>query len=398
VEMKAAPRVGLVGVGGYGQVHLQHLIDFHARNRLQLVAAVAFPPDLETEAQRQLQDIGAEVFSDLESLLQAKERLALDLAIVPTPIHLHARMTRALLAAGVNVLVEKPLAAVPADAEAIAVAARASGRFVAVGFQYLHAPEVQALKARLLAGAIGSVRRVVVHAAWPRSHAYYSRNNWAGRLRVGEDMVLDSPISNAMAHFLMLMLYLAGREHEAVAHPIRLTGELYRAQQIESFDTAAVRFETADGCRLEFYGTHSSRRIERPSLVIEGSSGTAEWEQDGYARIQTAAGGWEQLAGPESATREAMLQDILARVEGRPAFRCTPEMAAAHVRCVAQLHAHLPIRPVPAAELEHRTSGETVYTSIRGLDEVLAQAARDGSGLAAAGAAWAAAPVSAELA
>lgn len=386
------PRVGLVGLGGYARVHLQHLRDFHARGRLELAAAVAFAPEQEADEAAALCAQGCRVLPGFAELLAALPELRLDLVVVPTPIHLHAPMTLALLRAGVNVLVEKPVTASPADAEEIARTARECGRMVAVGFQYLHAPEILALKTKLLAGAIGPLRRLVVHAAWPRGQNYYARNNWAGRLSAGGQPVLDSPVNNAMSHFLMLMLFLAGRTPADAAPPVRLSAELYRAQPIESFDTAVVRLETAEGCRLDFYGTHSSREIGRPSLRIEGRDGLAEWVQDGYARIETAAGRWQQDADTEATTRERMLLDVLGRLCGGENFICAPELAALHVRCVSLLHAFVPIVSVPAAETARHKIAQEEFIYVRGLDELLAHAARHGTTLAAAGAHWGATP------
>lgn len=385
----SAPRTALVGIGGYGRVHLRHLLDFHRRRELVLTAAVAFPPEPDTAVLAELRAIGCEVLESFEALLAALPRLRVDLAVVPTPIHLHARMTMALVRAGVDVLVEKPLAATMEDATSMVEVARTTGRSVAVGFQYLHAPEVRALKQRLLTGAIGSLRRLVVHAAWPRSHSYYARNAWAGQLKVDGDWVLDSPVSNAMSHFLMVMLYLAGREEASLAQPVRLAAELYRAQAIDSFDTAVLRLETADGLQLDFYGTHSSASVGRPSLRIEGTAGTAEWVQDAHARLNGATGAWEQRAAPESNTRERMLRDVLARRRGDPIMICTPAMAAVHVHCFTELHRLMPVRHMTGDHVVNHSQEGQLFTYIMGLDAILAEAARTGQSLAEAGARWA---------
>lgn len=57
----------------------------------------------------------------------------------------------------------------------------------------------QALKARLLAGEFGRLKQSAMLGSWPRSSAYYGRAEWAGRLMLGGERVLDSPIGNAMA-------------------------------------------------------------------------------------------------------------------------------------------------------------------------------------------------------
>jgi len=387
--MTSAPKVCLIGTGGYGRIHLEHVLNFHRLGEIRFAAAVCLPPDIDEDLSRQLRELGCEIFFDFESLLAALPRLQLSLAIAPTPIHLHARMTTALLAAGVNVLIEKPLCATLSDAEKICALTAATNLTVAVGFQYLHAPEVRALKRRLLAGEIGRVKRIVVHGAWPRSHAYYSRNSWAGRLRVGQESVLDSPVNNAMSHFFMLMLFLAGTEEDTAARPIRMSAELYRAQRIESFDTATVSLETAAGCRLDFYGTHSSREISRPTLLIEGTGGRAEWAQDDHATLQGSESHWHVHSAPESDTRERMFRDVLARVRGEPAFICTPQLAMLHVQCVAALHEHFPIITVPETFLATEQREENVFTFVPQLDGALASAASRASNLFDAGAPWA---------
>lgn len=384
----SAPRTALVGIGGYGRVHLRHLLDFHRRGEIELVAAVVFPPEPDATVLAELRGAGCVILESFDALVAALPRLRIGFAVVPTPIHLHASMTVALLEAGVDVLVEKPLAATDADVAAITAAERASGRRVAVGFQYLHAPEVRALRERLSAGAIGNLRRLVVHAAWPRSHAYYARTAWAGRLRIDGVPVLDSPVSNAMSHFLMVMLHLAGRGTAGLAEPVSLAAELYRAQAIESFDTAVLHLVTAEGVRLDFYGTHSSAAVERPSLRIEGAAGTAEWVQDSHARLTGPAGAWEHAARPEPETREQMLRDVLARLRGEAAETCTAAMAGLHVNLIATLHRTMPITTIPAEHLRRHQMDGQVFTYVPGLDCRLVEAARTGRNLSEMGLPW----------
>jgi predicted dehydrogenase len=392
-----APRVALIGASGYGRVHLEHLIELNARRELALVAAVVIDRHSQTDSCARLTAIGCKIFSSWADLLKALPSLQLDLVVIPTPIHLHADMARELLAAGIHVLIEKPLAATTGEADIVSAAAAQAGRIAAVGFQYLHAPEVQELKRRLVQGDIGRVRRIAVHVAWPRSHAYYSRNNWAGRLRVADRWVLDSPVANAMAHFFVLLFYFAGETIDGLARATRIDAELYRAQAIESFDTAAIAIETSTGTRLEFYGTHSSRSIVRPTLVIEGERGTAEWIQDREARLVSPHGSWHHAAMPEPSTRERMLHDVLARLRGQPRFVCTPELAAEHVRCVNALQEYGRIVDLPRASLaQHREDGAT-FTYVPGLDAVLTRAFHDHSSLHAAGATWSGQPVSIDV-
>ncbi|HEY0944159.1 MAG TPA: Gfo/Idh/MocA family oxidoreductase [Opitutaceae bacterium] len=393
--MKPPPRVGLVGVSGYSRVHLQHLLEFHTRQELRLAAVVAVNRPEEAETCRRLEALGCRVFDRFDELQRVLPAGSLDLCVIPSPIHHHAAMSIAALEAGRHVLVEKPVAATVAEAQAIAAAAARSGRTAAVGFQYLHAPEVQALRRRLVAGRIGELRSLKVHAAWPRGRHYYTRNDWVGRLRTPAGAwVLDSPVNNAMAHFFMLMLFLAAPEGGRVARPAALTAELYRAQPIESFDTAVLHLQTESGCRLSFYGTHSSRELGTPRLELTGTRGRGEWVQDCHAWLDTPEGRWHEDARPEAHTRECMLRDVLARVRGEPeAFVCTPEMALEHTRCVNALHAGGVIVEVPSPARTPELRDGDSFTYVAGLDEALRLAFDRESSLAEAGLPWAVRPM-----
>lgn len=387
-----SPRIALIGVSGYSRVHLEHLWPMHLARSVVIVGAVVINPDAEEETCRSLTAIDCRLFPDVASLVSAQPTLKVDLCIVPSPIHLHPQHAIALLGAGVHVLVEKPLAATVKEVDEIAAAAAVAERSVAVGFQYLHAAEVQALKRRLVDGAIGKVRRIAVHASWPRSRAYYRRSDWAGRVSLKGEWVFDSPIANAMAHFFMLLLHFAGDREESGAEVRRMSAELYRAQDIESFDTAVVAMETTSGCRLEFYGTHSARTSARPKVVLEGDDGRAEWVQDSHATTEGLGGHWKQLAATESSTRERMLRDVLENLCGQHRFVCTPALAREHVRCVNALHTFGRIVPIPATSLAQYGEEPELFTYVEGLDLSLESAARQQCSLRDAGATWAQPP------
>lgn len=384
-------RVGLVGISSYGRVHLQHLRDFERRGLARVTCAVAVNPELERTTIAELKAAGCRVVSDHHTMWAVPSADRPELCIIPTPIHLHGPMTLAALAAGASVLVEKPPAATIGQVDRMSAAAEQARRIVAVGFQYLHAPEIRALKERLLADGLGRVQEISFHGAWPRGRQYYSRNDWAGRVRLGEAWVLDSPVMNAMAHFFILLLYLAGETLGGLAILQHMEAELYRVQPIDSFDTAVLRLKTKSGIRLSFYGTHSSVAVSTPQLTINGTKGKGYWKQDSHAEIRPNYGrAWRMTAGPESVTREIMLSDVMARIRGDTThFVSTPALVREHVRCVNALAEHVPITDIPASNiLIHERDGDRFITA-HGLDMFLKRAYTQRGSLSAAEAPWA---------
>jgi predicted dehydrogenase len=343
------PRAALIGVSGYGKIYLERLLHHEARGELAVGAAVVINPDEEAAACAELRGRGAALYGDYREMLAA-EAGRLDLVLIPTAIHWHARMTLASLGAGANVLVEKPIAATIQDAREIGRAAAAAGRFVAVGFQDLYLEDTMEVKRRLVGGALGRLRRIRGRGLWPRDAAYYARNPWAGRLRVGGEWVLDSPLANALAHFVNLALFLGGPAEGASTRPTQVEAELYRARPIESYDTAAIRVATATGVEVCFYASHSCAAAVDPELWVEGEAGVAVWGTGTGWRLQSARDGDSALpARGETFARREMFARILRRLEDPAAFVCGPEIAAEHTLCVNGAQAATPIRDVPAA-------------------------------------------------
>ena len=161
---------------------------------------------------------------------------------------------------GSHVLCEKPLCVTPDQAREMMRARDAAGRQVSIGYQWSFSPVIQRLKRDILAGVLGEPRRLSTMVLWPRDETYYRRNRWAGRLYTGQGHpVFDSPVNNACAHYLHNMLYVLGDRVDASAAPARVTAELYRANGIETYDTAALRCWTSGGVEIVFVVSHATR-------------------------------------------------------------------------------------------------------------------------------------------
>jgi predicted dehydrogenase len=115
-------RVGVIGCGHLGKIHARLLA---GREDCRLVGVV----DPVAEAAGSVAEThGCEAFTEPGALVGR-----VDAAVVAAPTGLHAEVAVPLLEQGLDLLVEKPLAASVEDARAIVVTARRYGRTVAVG-------------------------------------------------------------------------------------------------------------------------------------------------------------------------------------------------------------------------------------------------------------------------
>lgn len=337
-------RIAIIGVSGYGRIHLQLARESRDRGEIRITAATIINPQEEAATIAELQAQGTEIFTDYSEMCH-QHAGRIDLCLIPTGIHWHARMTIAALESGANVLVEKPLAASLAEVEEIRRTEKRTGRFVAVGFQDFYEPGTTWLKDELDRKVIGDIASVRFLGLWPRPRGYFTRNNWAGRLQVDGVAVMDSPLNNAFAHFVMLSLFFIGDDTLTLEE-----AELLRAHSIESFDTAVVRSRTAHGVKLWFGASHACHETVEPEIVITGSRGQACWRYESEAWWRTADGATHRRPLLDiTGARRAMFSAALQRLRDPAARICTSELAGRHTALIESIHRQGRIGTVPPA-------------------------------------------------
>lgn len=364
--------IALIGVSSYARMILRCLRRAMKSGDFKLVAVVVINPEEEAETCRELEASGCQIYGDYRTMLREWSG-RLDLCIIPTSIHWHKPMTLDALAAGANVLVEKPLAGSVAEGRAILEAAHAAGKFVAVGFQDMYGPTIWDLKDWLLSGQAGPIESVQVTGSWPRHHDYYTRNDWAGRLHCGDRPVFDSPLNNAFAHFVNVGLFLAGSERHEAAEIRDVSGNLWRFYPIETFDTARVCCRSREGIPIQIAMTHAETELVTPRVVVRLRDGEVVWTHDQDAVFCGPDGQvlrrWAIPTGESK--QETMLREVLSCLVTGQAPRCPAALALRHLEVIAQLHAQLSIREGAETfpELEAQRSGP--WESLSGLFQEL---------------------------
>ena len=225
-------RVAVAGAGAFGRNHLRVYRELEAAGRgVALVAAIE--PDADCAA-----DVAARyaipVFSTVDEALAADLNLHAATVAVPT-VHHHA-VALALLDAGLDLLVEKPLAATLAEADDLIRSAQIGGRILQPGHLERFNPAVLAVQPQLRRPMFFVAHRLSVFT--PRA--------------LDVDVVLD-----LMIHDLDIVLTFANspvREVRAVGLPI-LSPKV---------DIANVRVELESGCVANFTASRvSTERVRK---------------------------------------------------------------------------------------------------------------------------------------
>lgn len=340
--MPCVPTIVVAGFSGYGDIYLKHLLPAQEALGVRVVA-VADPDPSRSRSLAEIRAAGIEVHSTLESLYA---RLRPDMAILATPVHEHARHITLALSHGSHVLCEKPLASSINDVHRLIEARRRARKVVTIGYQWSHCPAILALRRDVSAGLFGKPRRMRTLVLWPRDASYFTRNDWAGRVSdCAGRPILDSPIHNACAHFVHNALFVLG----AGAYPTSVHAELYRAHDIESFDTAAVRTEvqTSSGDRVESLIV-TSLAVERrvgPQFCYEFDDATVTYDDADPVEGIVAHfkdGRVKRYGRPNDSHDPGKLMHFLecARTNARPV--CGIEESAAQVAVVCAAHEAVP--------------------------------------------------------
>jgi predicted dehydrogenase len=230
-------RVAVVGTGSFGRNHLRVLRELEVAG-LGAALAAAVEPNAE-RAQNTAAHFGIPVFDSVEKLLAAD--LKLDAASVAVPTVYHHAVAAQLLDAGLDLLVEKPLAATLAEADDLVTRAEGNGRILQPGHLERFNPAVLAIESRIRRPMFFEAHRLSVFT--PRA--------------LDVDVILD-----LMIHDLDIVLTFANSE----VREVRAVGLPIVSPRV---DIANVRVEFESGCVANFTASRVSTEKVRKLRFFE---------------------------------------------------------------------------------------------------------------------------------
>ncbi len=331
----------LVGIGGYGNQYVDALLQENCQNNFKIVGVVDPKPQSCRNINKVMQK-GTPIYSSMEDFYQGEYA---DLVVISTPIQFHYSQTCFALSRGSNVLCEKPVSATIQEAKHMLEARYRSGKIVSIGYQWSYSNAIRTLKNDIQAGILGQPKRFKTIILWPRNEEYFKRS-WAGRKRGNEGQwILDSVANNATAHYLHNMFYVLGNKEDESACPHHLIAELYRANSIENFDTAAVRVITQDGVELLFYATHAVEELLNPTFCFEFEGAKVvygEFEGVGKNIVAMFNDGTRKIYGDPNEDEMLKIWMTIDAVRENRSTVCGIEAATSHTLCINGMQESVP--------------------------------------------------------
>ena len=190
-----------------------------------------------------------------------------DAVIIATPHPSHLEIVLQAAAAGKHILVEKPMAVTPSEADAMVEAARHANVKLGVLFNQRFKPDARKMRELLDQDAIGTLYRTSLIHATMRTQDYYDRLAWRGTWGdEGGGVLLNQGI-----HSIDLFQWLGGM-------PQALYGRMQAYKHtVEVEDYASAILEYADG----MHGTLHCNTVQAPNQVrieLWGEKGALVYE------------------------------------------------------------------------------------------------------------------------
>lgn len=251
-------KAGIVGYGAIGPIHAMAL---EKSEQGQLYAVCDIDPDRRKACREQY---GAVEYADYDAMLLDPE---LECVHICTPHYLHYEMICKALAAGKDVVVEKPITRTRQEWEMLK---NLSGvERVCVVLQNRLNPCVQEMRRLVREKSLGAVKMVRGILTWTRDRAYYESGDWRGKWETeGGGLLINQAV-----HTLDFFSYIVGEIESVRADMCNHTLE----GVIEVEDTFVAHLKFAGGIKGVFFATNGYGENSSPFLEISFEKGIARY-------------------------------------------------------------------------------------------------------------------------
>ena len=249
---------------GCGRISPNH-IEAAKNNMLDFVAMCDIVPDVMNEKSEKFGLSQVKKYTNYKEMLEIEQP---ELVAIATESGKHASIALDCIAAGCNVIIEKPIALSIKDAEAIISAGKKQGVIVCANHQNRFNKSVQYIRKALEEGRFGKLSHGAAHIRWNRGENYYTQAPWRGT------WVQDGGcLMNQCIHNIDLLRWMMGDEvDEVMAYTDQLQHPYLEA---EDLGMAIVKFKNGSYGLIEGTTNVFPKNLEE-TLYIFGEKGTAK--------------------------------------------------------------------------------------------------------------------------
>lgn len=254
----------LIGCGRIATNHIKAAV----MNNLHICAVCDVKPDAMEAllAKHSLaKDASIKRYSDYKQMLAQNN---IDLAAIATESGLHAQIALDCIDAGVNVIIEKPMAMSIADAEEIIRRSGDKGVKVCACHQNRFNLAVQETRKALEQKRFGTLSHGSIHVRWNRNRDYYAQAPWRGTWAQDGGCLMNQCI-----HGIDLLRWMLGNEVDEVYGVTRQ--QFHDYLECEDVGMAVVKFKNGAIGTIEGTTNVYPKNLEE-TLYLFGEAGTVK--------------------------------------------------------------------------------------------------------------------------
>lgn len=258
-------KYALIGCGRIAVNHIKAVLN----NKLELVAVCdVLPGKMETLlAKYELQnDASIARYTDYRKMLA--EHPELQLVSIATDSGVHAAIALDCIDAGVNLIIEKPVAMSMHDANEIIRRSDEKGVKVSACHQNRFNLAVQQTRKALEGGRFGRLSHGSIHVRWNRGHDYYDQATWRGKWASDGGCLMNQCI-----HGIDLLRWMMGGEVEEVYGVTKQ--QFHNYLECEDVGMAVVKFKNGAVGTIEGTVNVYPKNLEE-TLYLFGETGTVK--------------------------------------------------------------------------------------------------------------------------
>lgn len=250
---------------GCGRISPHHIKAAEASRDVSIEAICDLVPEKMAALAERFRLDGTAQYTDYRKMLS---EVRPDLVAVATESGSHAAVALDCIAAGCNVIIEKPIALSMSDARKIIAAAEAAGVVVSANHQNRFNRSVQLARSASEEGRLGRLLHGSVHVIWGRDKKYYLSGDWRGTW--AQD---GGALMNQCIHGVDLLRWMLGGEIEEVtALTARMSHDYIEAEDV---GMALVRFKNGTLGMIEGTVNTYGKDLEE-TLYLFGTDGTVK--------------------------------------------------------------------------------------------------------------------------
>lgn len=255
-----------VAIIGCGRISYKHIEGFIAVNDIELVAVC--DPSMEkmkSRVEQYCENFPSSIINCYSSYKEMLSQEQLSFVTIATESGTHKNITIDCLNAGVNVIVEKPMALSSKDAEEMVDCAKKNNLKLAVCFQNRFNGPIIKTREALDSKRLGKVMHSAVQVRWNRNIDYYKQADWRGTWDID-----GGTLMNQCTHGIDLLQWMNDSDVKRV---YGVTRRFQRPIEAEDFGCAIVEFKNGAVGVIEGTANTYPKNLNE-SLSLFGSDGT----------------------------------------------------------------------------------------------------------------------------